>query len=209
MKVGDGPQGRQQQNEGISRIHDALSNLALVALWRRVRESSREDLAWASDVSRSMIEYTLELSRFTELTGTAGQGPTNRALAQVGKKLRQVGVSYELGLALLAPAVLIFLPSRSERKQLSESADFCREQIPHLNALTEVAAELPEQWRPCIGAGGLAAFARLPKEEADDLLAHIRGWLDSHPEAASVIVIKDAKTRAAELTQMTSVDYMT
>jgi hypothetical protein len=206
-----GPDALQylQENEGISRIHDALSNLALVALWRKVRESSREDLAWASNVSRSMIEYALALSSFTELTGIAGQGPMNRALAQVGKRLRQVGVSHELGLAFLAPAVLIFLPSRAERKQLSESAESCRKVLPSLRALTEVATDLPEDWRPCIGAGGLAVFARLPKNEADDLLACVREWLDTHPDATNEITIKDATTRAAELTQMPSTDEVT
>jgi len=72
--------------------------------------------------------------------------------------------------------------------------------------MTEVAADLPENWRPCIGAGGLAVFARLPKKEADELLARLQQWMDSHPEAANEITVKDATTRAAELAQMASAE---
>jgi len=198
-----------RQTGGVSRIHGALQNLAFVSLRNKVRDSSREDLRWAAELSRTVLEYAHVLSEFSELTGSERQSPLHRAISQVGTKLRQVRVSYDLGLAFLTPAILIFISNRSDRRQLDDVAKSCRREIPRLKAMTEIAAELPEHWRPCIGAGGLAAFARLPEEEADELLARVRQWLDAHPEVTTEITIKDPETRAAELAQMTSTDEVT
>jgi hypothetical protein len=178
--------------DGLERLRDELRLVSFAGLMRTVREAPREDLQWAMGVGNTFVEYAMAVSELYGLTGSMDADLGNRAIAALGSALEKAVVATGVQKAFLAPALLLFSSDPSTRDRLNEAAEQCRQELPIVTATANLAAELRESWRPCLGPGGLAKFASLADDEAFELLTSVRSWLDRHPEeAAHVVLVSD------------------
>jgi hypothetical protein len=190
--------GYYEEAGDMDRLRSFLKNLSLVALRRAVRDSSQQDLRWAAKTSRTLMEYARAVSDYFDATGRESSDPKHRIMARYGRTLRRLRISDDLGLAFLAPAVLLFLPNKNARRDLALTSEALGRELPVLRTLTSAARDFPEKWRPCLGPGGLAVFAALHQDEADAVLRQLREWLDVHPEGATLVSIQEVPQTATD-----------
>jgi hypothetical protein len=174
-----------QEEDGLSLYRQVLGQVALAKMRRTVIEASRDDFALAARTVRSIIEFTVALSRHLEVTQSPAGPPIQVALAGMGRTIERLRIRPELAVALTSPVVLIATPLLASARgirvppsgHLEELSTSFFEAAAQMRALTGLAESLPPQWRPCFGHDGVVVLAKLDPKERDELLAAVREWL--------------------------------
>lgn len=79
--------------------------------------------------------------------------------------------------------------SRKRTRSMGELTGALSVELPRFAAMVAAVEALPERWRPAFGfANGPVFIAALPTKEREALMAHVRRWLDGHPDEATVIL---------------------
>jgi hypothetical protein len=172
---------------GLTRLTQVMGQLSFSTLRRTARNASVADLVWASDAANTLLQYSVTLSQLHDVTNPGTTPAALVTLANVGRVLRKVGVSTKLGVALLAPALLVMIATPERRANLDDAVNACKRELPRMDAILALAETLPQETRSCLGPGGATALALLPTDEREALSATIRKWIDQHPMAASLL----------------------
>jgi hypothetical protein len=175
-------------DEGLSRLTQLMGKLSFSTLRRTAQRASLSDLAWATSVARICLDYAAALSQMFDATSVEGANPTLLLLGNIGRAMRKLGVSRKLGVAMVAPAILLMAAGDYGRDQLNIGAAQCALEIPRIRATIALAEALPERWRPCFGPGGMAQFATLPTEDQAELKERVLKWVAEFPEESRTLV---------------------
>jgi hypothetical protein len=175
-------------DEGVSRLTQLIGKLSFSTLRRTAQRASLNDLAWAIGVARTCLDYAAALSQMFDATSVEDANPTLLLLANVGRAMRKIGVSRKLGIAMVAPAILLMASGDYGRDQLNIGVAQCASEIPRIRATIALAEALPERWRPCFGPGGMAQFATLPIEDQAELKEQVLKWVAEFPEESRTLV---------------------
>jgi hypothetical protein len=190
----------QAQEGGLTRLTQIMGQLSFSTLRKTARNATVSDLAWASDAANTLVGYSVSLSRLHDAT-SADSAPTPLLiLANIGRVLRKLGISTKLGIALLAPALLMMIASPEARANFDTAVNACKREIPRMEAILALTQALPESSRSCFGPGGAAALAVLPSSEREALSAQIKKWINQHPDEAAALFDQQSSPELLERT---------
>lgn len=143
--------------------------------WREACGWVRTAFDWASAADEVV---TLTGQDRSALGIAAPLGPLARLVREIDGRAGYAG-GYQVAMLGLIGAALVWRPRRLRAAR--ETTEAMRAWAPYYRAVAALAADLPESWRPVLGAGGAAYLATLPQEEQDHIAATIRAWRETHP----------------------------
>ncbi len=184
--------------DGMDRLREELKSASLVAIRRAARQSSRDELRWGARTARTVTDFARVVSEYYDVTGREGSDVRHRILAHIGRVLRRTRISDGVGVAFLAPAIMLMAPTGKARQELSAVCDDFAKELPKLRAVISAARDLPQESRTFLGPGGLADLAGRPESTVNEVLRQLREWLSSHPEEAKLVVLQEVPTSDPE-----------
>ncbi len=176
------------------RVEFVMGRFTFASLRRIVRHVDvgrwREACGWV----RTVFECVLAADELVTLTGQDRSvlgiigplAPLARRVRETDERARYAD-GYQVAVLGLIAASLTWRPRRLRAAR--ETTEAMRAWAPYYRAVGALAADLPERWRPALGAGGAAYLATLPQVERDDLAATIRSWREAHPAWSKALTV--------------------
>lgn len=151
--------------------------------WREACGWVRTAFDWASAADAVV---TLTGQDRSALGIAAPLGPLARLVREIDGRAGYPG-GYQVAALGLGGAALTWRPRRLRAAR--ETTEAMQAWAPYYRAVAALAADLPESWRPVLGAGGAAYLATLPQKEQDDIAATIRAWREAHPAWSNALTV--------------------
>ena len=180
----------------MRQLRQRLARVSIASLKAIANQAGMGQLVWATDLHRSIVEYVLALSEFVDATGTKGLDPVNALLGQLGRAIAKLKLNRDFLVAASAPLWIIVAHQPEEHVHYTRVAEDFRRATPVLQALTGLAYELPEHWRPVLGAASVFYMEQLPVGEQEALRERVRQWAEEHSDLARIW--SDAAARGSQ-----------